>query len=173
LLSFSPKYFVFPSHIKNLKIKIYKTVILPVVLYVCETWSLTLREEQRLRVFENRVLREIFGPKREEDGSWRKLYNDEIHSLYSSPDNVRVIKSRMMRWAGRVARIGEGRGVYRVLVGRPESKRPLGRPRRRWENNIKMYLRVTWIDGTNWIQVAQDRLQWRACVNTVMNLRVP
>jgi hypothetical protein len=82
---------------KNLKIKIYKTVILPVVLYGCETWSLTLREECRLRVFENRVLRMIFGPKREEDGSWRKLHNDELHSLYSSPNIVRVIKSRRMR----------------------------------------------------------------------------
>jgi hypothetical protein len=92
LLSYSPKYFVFPSHIKNLKIKIYKTVILPVVLYGCETWSLTLREEHRLRAFENRVLRRIFGPKREEDGSWRKLHNDELHSLYSSPHIVRVIK---------------------------------------------------------------------------------
>jgi hypothetical protein len=126
---------------KNLKIKIYKTVILPVVLYGCETWSLTLREEHRLRVFENRVLRRIFGPKREEDGSWRKLHNDELHNLYSSPNIVRVIKSRRMRCAGHVARRGEGRGVYRVLVGRPEGKRPLGRPKRRWEDNIKLDLR--------------------------------
>jgi hypothetical protein len=102
---------------KNLKIKIYRTVILPVVLYGCETWSISLREEHRLRVFEKRVLK-IFGPKRE-----------ELHSLYSSPNIVRVIKSRRMRWAGHVARMGEGRGVYRVLVGRPKGKRPLGRPR--------------------------------------------
>jgi hypothetical protein len=128
---------------KILKIKIYKTVILPVVLYGCETWSLILRQEQRLRVFENRVLR-IFGPKREEDGSWRKLHNDELHSLYSSP-----IKSRRMRWAGHVARMGAERGVYRVFVGRPEGKRPLGRPRRRWEDNIKMDLREIRIDGTS------------------------
>jgi hypothetical protein len=92
LLLFSPKYFVFPSHIKNLKIKIYKTVILPVVLYGCETWSLTLREEHRLKVFENRLLTKIFGPKKEEDGSWRKLHNDELHSLYFSSNIVRVIK---------------------------------------------------------------------------------
>jgi hypothetical protein len=124
---------------KNLKIKIYKTVNLPVVLYGCETWSLTLREEHRLRVFENRVLR-IFGPKREADGSWRKLHNDELHSLYSSPNIIRVIKSRRMRWTGHVARMGEERGVYRVLVWRPESKRPLGRPMRGWEDNIKMDL---------------------------------
>jgi hypothetical protein len=91
-----------------------------------------LREEHRLRVFENKVLRKIFGPKREEDESWRKLHNDELHNLYSSPNIVRVIKSRWMRWAGHVARMGEGRGVYRVLFGRPEGKRPLGRPRRRW-----------------------------------------
>jgi hypothetical protein len=100
-----------------------------------------LREEHRLRVFENTVLRKIFGPKREEDGSWRKLHNDELHSLYSLPNFVRVIKSRMVRWAGHVARMGEGRGVYRVLIGKPEGKRPLGRPRRRWEDNIKLDLR--------------------------------
>jgi hypothetical protein len=96
LLLFGPKSFAFTSHIKILKIKIYKTVILPVVLYGCETWSLTLREEHRLRVFEKRVLRRIFGPKREKHGSWRKLQNDELHSLYSSLNIVRVIKSRRM-----------------------------------------------------------------------------
>jgi hypothetical protein len=116
---------------RNLKIKIYKTVILPVVLYGCETWSLTLGEEHRLRVFENRVLRKIFGLEREEDGSRRKLHNDELRDLYSSRNIVGVIKSRRMRGAGRVARMGEGRGAYGVLVGRPEGKRPLGRPRRR------------------------------------------
>jgi hypothetical protein len=130
-------------------------------------------EEHRLRVFENRVLRRIFGPKREEDGSWRKLHNDELHCLYSSPNIVRVIKTKRMRWAGHVARMGEGRDVYRVLVGRPEGKRPLGRPRRKWEDNIKMNLRKIGIDGVNWIQLAQDRVQWRACVNTLMNVRVP
>jgi hypothetical protein len=104
----------------------------------------------------------------EEDGSWRKLHNDELHSLYSSPNIVRVVKSRRMRWAGHVARMGEGRGVYRVSVGRP-----LGRPRRRWEDNIKMDVREIEIDGANRIQLAQDRVQWRACVNTVTNLRFP
>jgi hypothetical protein len=157
---------------KNLKIKIYKTVVFPVVLYGCETWFLTLGEEHRLRVFENRVLR-IFGPKREEDGSWRKLHNDELHDLYSSPNIVRVIKSRRMSWAGHVALMAAGRGVYRVLVGRPEGKRPLGRPRLRWEDNIKMDLRETGIDRENLIRLTQDRVQWRAFVNTVMNLRVP
>jgi hypothetical protein len=93
---------------RKLRIKIYKTVILPVVVYGCETWSLTLGEEHRVRVFENRVWRKISGPKREEDGPWRKLRDDELHGLYSSPNNVRVIKSRRMRWAGHVARIGEG-----------------------------------------------------------------
>ena len=125
---------------KNLKIKIYSTIILPVVLYGCETWSLTLREERRLRVFENRVLRRVFGPKRDEvTGEWRKLHNEELRDLYSLPNIVRVVKSRRMRWAGHVARMGEGRDVHRVLVGKPEGKRPLGRPRR--DDNIKMDLR--------------------------------
>jgi hypothetical protein len=107
----------------------------------------------------NRALRKILGPKREEDGSWRKLHNDELHSLYSSQNTVRVIKSRRMRWAGHVAHTGEGRGVNRVLIGRPEGKRPLGRPRLRWEDNIKMYLRDIGFDGMNWIQLDQDRVQ--------------
>jgi hypothetical protein len=169
---FSPKSFVFPSHTKNLKIKIYKTVILPVVLYGCKTWSLTLTEERRLRVFENRVSRKIFGPKREEDGLWRKLHNDELHSLYSSLSIVWVIKSRM-RWVGHVAHMGEGRGVYRALVGMPKGKRPLGRTRHRWEDNFMTDLREIGINGANWIQLAQDRVQWRASVNIVMNLQVP
>jgi hypothetical protein len=130
-------------------------------------------EEHGLRIFEKRVLRKMFGPKREEDGSWRKLHSDELHNLYSSPNIVRVIKSRRMRWAGHVARMGEGRGFYRFLVGWPEGKRPLGRPRRRLKDNIKMDLRMIGIDGTNWIRLAQDRVQWRAFVNMVMNLRVP
>jgi hypothetical protein len=118
------------------------------------------------------VLRKIFGPKRDEDVSCRKLHNDELHSPYSSPNIVRAIKSRWMWWVGHVTRMGEGRSVYRVLVGRPEGKRPLGRPRRRWEDNIKMDISEIGIDGAYWIQLAQDRVQWRACVNTVMNLQV-
>jgi hypothetical protein len=124
LLSFSPKTFVFPPHIKNLKIKVNKTIILPFVLYGCETWSLTLGKEHGLRVFENRMLMRIFGPKREEDGSWRKLHNEELHRLYSSPNFVRAIKLRRMRWTGHVTRMGEGRDIYRVLVGRPKWKGP-------------------------------------------------
>jgi hypothetical protein len=103
-------------------------------------------------------LRRIFGPEREEDGSRRKLHNEELHSLYSSHNIVRVIKSWRMRWARHVARIGEGRGVYRIL--RSECKRPLGRPRRKWEDNIKMDLREIGMDGANWIQLARDRVQW-------------
>jgi hypothetical protein len=105
----------------------------------------------------DRVLRKIFGHKREEDVSWTKFHSDEFHNLYSSPNIVRVIKSRRMRWAGHVTRLGKGRGVYRILVGRPEVKRPVGRHRRRWEDNIKMDLREMGIDGSNWIQLAQDR----------------
>ena len=100
-------------------------------MYGCENWPLTLREERRLRVFENRVLRRIFVPKRDEvTGEWRKLHNEELNDLYSSPNIVRVMKLRRMRWAGQVARMGEERGVYRVFVGKPEEKRPLGRLRR-------------------------------------------
>jgi hypothetical protein len=116
-----------------------------------KTWSFTLREKQRLRVFENSVLRKIFGPKREEVLSWRKLHNDELHSLYSSPNIIRVIKSRRMKWAGHVAHMGEGRGIYRVLVGRHKGNRPPGRPRDRWEDNIKMDLREIGISGVNWV----------------------
>jgi hypothetical protein len=141
---------------KNLKIKIHKTVILPVVLYGCKTWFLTLKEEQGLRVFENSVLRKIFGPKREEHGSWRKLHNDELHGLYSPSNIVRIIKSRRMRWAEHEARMEEGRGVYKVLVGRSEGKRPLGRPMRRWKDNIKMDLKQTGSmgqTGFGWLRI--------------------
>jgi hypothetical protein len=121
---------------------IYKTIILPVVLYGCETSSLALREEHGLRVFENRVLRRIFDPKRDDViGDWRKLHNEELHNLYSSPNIIRMFKSRRIRWAGHVARMGETRNAYRILVGNPEGKRPLGRPRLMWEDNIEMDLR--------------------------------
>jgi len=147
---------------------------LPVVLYGSETWSLTLSEERRLRVFENRVLRRIFGPKGDEvTGEWRKLRNEELKNLYSSPNIVRVIKSRRMRWAGHVARMGEGRGGYRVFVGKPERRRPLGRPRRRWEDNIKLDLREVECGCVDWMELPQDRDRWRALVSAVMNLRVP
>ena len=158
---------------KNLKIKIYRTVIFPVVLYGCETWSLTLREERKLRVFENRVLRKIFGPRRDEVmGEWR-LHNEELNDLYYSPNIVRVIKSRRMRWAGHVARMGEERGVYRVLVGKPEGRRPLGRPRRRWADNIRMDLQEVGCVYWDWIGLAQDRDRWRTLVSELMDLRVP
>ena len=116
----------------NIKIKIYRTILLAVVLYGCETWSLTLREGHRLRLSDNRVLRRMLGPTRDEvTGEWRKLHNEELNDLDSSPNIFRVIKQRRMREAGHVARMGARKGVYRVLVGRPEGRRSLGRPRRR------------------------------------------
>ena len=146
---------------------------LPVVLYGCETWSLTLREERKLRVFENVVLR-IFGPRRDEvTGEWRRLHNEELNVLYYSPNIVRVIKSRRMRWVGHVSCMGEERGAYRVLVGKPEGKRPLGRPRRRWLDNIRLNLQEVGCGYVDWIGLAQDRDRWRTLVSAVMNLRVP
>jgi hypothetical protein len=133
-----------------------------------------LKEECRLRVFENRVLRRIFGPKRDEvTGEWRKLHNAELNGLYSLPNIVRVIKSRRMRWAGDVASMGEGRGVHRVLVGKLEGKRPLGRPSRRWEDNVRMDLQEVECGCEDWIGLAQDRDRWRALVSAVRTLRVP
>jgi hypothetical protein len=159
---------------KNLKIKIYRTIILPVVLYGCETWSLTSREERRLRVFENKVLRRIFGPKRDEvTKKKKKLHNEELNNLYSSPNIVRMIKSRRMRWAGNVARMGEGGAVYRVLVGKREGRRPMGKPRRGWEDNIRMNLREVGCGCVDWMELAQDRDRWRALVSAVMKLRLP
>ena len=152
----------------------YKDIILPVVLYGCEAWSLTLREERKLRVFENMVLRRIFGPRKDKvTGEWRRPHNEELSDLYSSPNIVRVIKSRRMRWAGHVARMGEERGVYRVLVGKPEGKRPLGRPRHRWVDNIRMDLQEVGCGYVDWIGLAQDRNRWRTLVSAVMKFRVP
>jgi hypothetical protein len=143
-------------------------------LYGCETWSLTLREEHRLREFDNRVLRRTFRPKRDEvTGGWRKLHNEELHSLYSSPSIIRMIKSRLMRWAGHLTRLGDKWNAYRILEEKPEGKRPLGSSRCRWVCNIEMNLREIGRDIMDLIDLAQDRDQWRALVNTVMNLRLP
>jgi len=153
---------------KKLKIKIYRTIILPIILYGCETWSL------KLRVFENRVLRRVFGPMRYKvTGELRKLHNEEHSNLYCLPNIVRVVKSRRMRWAGHVACMGEGRGVHRVLVGKREGKRPLGRPILRWEDNIKTDLQEVGGGFGDWMELTQDRDRWRALVSTVMNFRVP
>jgi hypothetical protein len=147
---------------KNVKIKIYRTIMLPVVLYVCEAWPLTMRKERRLRVFQNRVLKRIFGPKRE-----------KVNDLYSSPKIVWVIKLRRIRWVGHVACMGESRGVYWVLVGKPEGKRPLGRPRHRWKDNINMDLQEMGCGGMEWHDLAQDKDRWQTLVNVATNLRLP
>jgi hypothetical protein len=152
----------------------YTRLIFPVVLYGCETWSLTLREEHKQRAFENRVLKRIVGPKRDGvTGGWRKLHNDELHNLYSSPSIIRIIKSRRMKWVGHFAQMGEKRNVYRLLMRKPEGKRALRKPRRRWIDNIKMDVLEIALSVVGWIDLAQDRYSWRAVVNAVMNLRVP
>jgi len=159
---------------KYFKMKIYRTIMLHVSCYGYETWLLTLREERRLRMSENRLMRGIFGPKRDEvTRECRKLHNEELNDLYSSPNIVWVIKSRRIIWAGHVARMEERRGVYRILVGKPEEKRQLGRPRRRWENNIKMDLQEVECGGIDWIERAQYTDRWQALVNAVMKFRVP
>ncbi|KAJ9574461.1 hypothetical protein L9F63_008387, partial [Diploptera punctata] len=135
---------------KNVKLKIYKTIILPVILYGCETWTLTLREERRLQVFENKVLRKIFGPKRDKQ----------------------TVKSRRLRWAGHVARMGNERVAWKLLVGKPEGKRPVDKPRMRWENNINYDLREVDYTGNDWKALDQDKDVWRAYVRAAMNLRV-
>jgi len=120
------------------------------------------------------VLRRIFGLKREEvAGGWRRLHNEELHNLYFLPNKIRVIKSRKLRWAGREAAVGRMRNVYKILVWKQEGKRPLGRPRCRWEDNIRMDLREVLWEGVDWVHLTQDMDHWGAVVNTVMNLRVP
>ena len=172
MLSFGAESFVFQVATKNTKIKIYRIIILPVNEYGCETWSLTLREESRFRMFENGVLRRTFGPKRDGvTGEWRKLHHKEVNNLYSSPNIIWMIKSRM-RWEGHVACMGESRGVYRVLVGTPE-ERLLGRSRHRWEDNINMGLQELGFGGMDWIDLAQNRDRGWALVIAVMNLQVP
>ena len=168
--------FIFQFAIQEYKDKDVQNYNFAFCFYGCETWSLTVRDERRLRAFENRVLRRIFGRKWEEvRGEWRKLHNEELHGLYSSPNIVRVIKSRRMRWAEHLSRMGERRGVYRVLVGKLEGKRPFGRPWRRWEYNIKLDFQEVVCGIMDWIELAQHarRYRWRALVNAVMKLLAP
>jgi len=150
----------------------YRTIILPVVLYGCETWSLTLREERKLRVFENMVLRRMFGPRRDEvTGEWRRLHKEELNDLYSSPNIVRVIKSRRIRWAGHVARMGEESECIGSWWGNRREKDHLG------DLGVDGWVILGWIsrrwDVGIWIGLDQDRDRWRTLVSAVMNLRVP
>jgi hypothetical protein len=159
---FKKKYVLCVPDLNTLSDNKYKIIILPVVPYGCETRSLILREEHKLKVFEIRVLRRIFGPKRDEvTEGCIKLHNEELHNLYSSPSIIRNIKSRRMRWARDVARMGEKRNVCRLLVGKPEI------------DNIKMDLLEIGLGGVDWIGLAQHRYRWRAFVNAVHKLRVP
>jgi hypothetical protein len=153
---------------------IYRTTILTMVLYECETWLLTLREKCRLRVFENRVLKKVFGPKRDEvTGECRKLHNEELNDLYTLPNIVWLVKSRRMRWTRHVARMGKDRGVHRMFMGKPEEKSPLGRQKGRWKDNIKIDLQEVGGSRGDWMELDQDRDRWRALVGTVRNFRVP
>jgi hypothetical protein len=154
--------------------RIYKTMILSVILYGCETWSLTIRKEPTQGVFEKKALRRIFGSKRDEIMlGCRKLHNEKLLDLYPLPSIIRIMKSRIMRWAEHVAGMGKNRKAYRLLVEKPEGKRPLGRSKRRWVDNIKMDLLEIGLGGVDWIGLAQVRDKLRALVNAVMNLRVP
>ena len=136
---------------------------MPVVLCGCVTWSLTLREERRVKMFENRVLKRVFGSKRDEvTGVWRKVHNEELNDLYSLPNIFRVIKSRRIKWAGHVAYMGDSKCLYRVLVGKPEGKRLLGISRSRWEDNSKMDLQEVRCGGMDWTDLVQDRDRWWA-----------
>jgi hypothetical protein len=143
---------------------------LPVLLNGCEAWSLTLREESRLRVFENSILRRIFAPKRDANGERRSLHNKELYSLYRSPNIARLINSRGLRWAGHNAKMEKGRSAFKILTGTPTGKRPLGRPRCRWE--IRMDVKEIGINTRNWVDWTQDRGYWRALLNAALNLRV-
>jgi hypothetical protein len=161
---------------KNVKMRIYQIIILYVVLYGFETWCLTLRKEHRLRVFEKRVLRKIFGPKKDRvKGGSKKLHNEQLRDLISSPSIIRIIKSRRMRWVGHVARMGEKRNAYRLLIigGKARGKETNRKTRRRCVDNIRMDLgEVGWGD-VDWIGLAKDRDKWKALVNAIMNLRIP
>jgi hypothetical protein len=171
LLPFCSGSFVFLPAVKEHEHQLYKTIILSIVLYGCETWSFTLREEQRLRVFENRVPRRILGPERgEATGELRKLHSGELRNFYSSRNISRQIKSRRTSWVGHVAHMGEERKMYKVLAGRSDGKRRLGKLRHRWEEAIKMDLGEIGWEGVVWIQLPQGRDLWWAVVNTVMNL---
>jgi hypothetical protein len=174
LLVYGAETFVFCFVIKNFKYNVIQKYNFACCFVWVTTWSLTLKQKLRLSMFENRMLRRIFGHKKDEvTGEWRKLYNEELKYLYPSPNIVRVIESSRMRWVVYVARMGERRHVYKVLVGKSEGKRPLGRLRRRWEDNIKVDLQEVGCEGMDWIDVVQNRDRWQALVKAIMKIRPP
>ena len=156
-----------------MKTEIYKTIILPVVLYGYETWSLTLRKERTLRVFESRIFRWIFGLKRDASEEWKGLHNEELHSLYRSPNIFRTTKSRRLGWAGHVDRLKVGKSAFKILTGTHTGKRLLWRSRRWWEDNIGMDLKEIGINTRNWVDSALDTDYWGDLVNAALNLRIP
>jgi hypothetical protein len=158
---------------KNINTKIYSTIILPVDLYGCDTWSLISREEHRLKVFEYTVLRKMFGSMRDEvTGETRRLHNEEFHNLYCSPNIIRLIKSRRIKWAGHIACMKNRRGAYRIWMGKPDGRKPRERPRLRWDNNIEMDPQEAWW-GMDYIDLAQDRDRSWVLVKAIIKLRVP
>ena len=158
---------------KSLKIKIYKTITLPFVIYGYEACSLALGEECWVRVFENKTPRRIFGPKNDANGEWRWLHNKELHGLYRLANIFKAIKCRRLSWAGNVARMQEDRSAINILKGTLKGKRLLGRPRRRWEENIRMDLKYIGINTRNLVDSTQDRDYWRALLIVALNLWVP
>lgn len=148
---------------RSTKIRIYKTVIRPILMYGCETWTLTLKEENKLLVAERKILRKILGPTIGEDGEWRQRYNREIENIVSEPNIIGEIKSSRLRWLGHVERMGEDRAVRKAYLGQPSGRRPVGRPRYRWKDEVAKDLKE--LEVSDWSELAQNREDWRTLMS--------